>query len=139
MSNRLCNLLLNSKLRNILSSRRISTIVQITKQTRKNHIFNQNIISRSFAVEPIKESDPIPPIDETSWAAEQLKEQGEKLAPAPTEPVFINDPEDFVVNQPSERVKKIAQTMLTMNFIEVNQLVFYLQVNCRNIESNCCF
>ena len=65
-------------------------------------------------------------VTESSWAAEKLTANGEKLEKGPemseillTEALFDN---------PSEKVKKLTDEVLALNVIEVNQLLRRLQV-----------
>ena len=64
-------------------------------------------------------------INESSWAAEDLKNQGETLDSTPKKPIFVDD---AYYQNPSDKIKEIVTQILQLNVIEVHQLMNVLQV-----------
>jgi hypothetical protein len=60
-----------------------------------------------------------------SWASERLQKTGEALESVPTETQILS--EESLTN-PSEKVKKLGNEILSLNMIEVNQLLKVLTV-----------
>lgn len=65
-------------------------------------------------------------ITEKSWAAQNLKSQGETVAKAEAEPITEVNVE--MLRNPSDNVKRISDEILSLSFLEVNQLMLHLQV-----------
>lgn len=63
-------------------------------------------------------------LNETSWAGEALKKQGENLE-KPKEAIYMDD--NFYKN-PSDKIKDIVQQILQLNVVEINQMMTMLQV-----------
>ena len=56
-----------------------------------------------------------------SFAAEQLKAQGEKLTPAPESAIQGPDPD--LLNKTTPKIDKLLEELLHLNVIELNQLM----------------
>ncbi|KAJ1413454.1 hypothetical protein B484DRAFT_455058 [Ochromonadaceae sp. CCMP2298] len=65
-------------------------------------------------------------VTEDSWAAERLGVVGEKVAPGTGMPREV--PEGLV-NEPTAKTTKLAQDILELNMLEVNQLMRVIQVS----------
>ena len=61
-----------------------------------------------------------------SWAASAAKATGEAIEPATPKPDVVFDEES--IKNPSENVKKLCDQILTLNVVEVHQLLNLLQV-----------
>ena len=88
-------------------------------QNRKLFMFKQN--QSSFGMRNFSSI-----LDDSSWAAEGLQKKGEKLAPAPIEPLVVV--EDIRTHPPSIKVKELVHQILTLNVVEIQQLLNILQV-----------
>ena len=65
-------------------------------------------------------------ISQDSWAADDLANMGEKLAPG-TMPLTLLS-EDIMKAEPSANVKRLSDEILALNMIEVSQLMHHMQV-----------
>jgi hypothetical protein len=61
-----------------------------------------------------------------SWAAERLLELGEEVI-EPVDQELVELTEEKLAN-PSEKVKKMAQDVLDLDILEINQLMTLIQV-----------
>jgi hypothetical protein len=79
-------------------------------------------------------------LTENSWAAERLEELGEKLEPEELPATRITKE---LLNDPSAEVTKLAEEILSLNILEVQQLLKAVQVRlpaCRSLRAlvHCC-
>jgi hypothetical protein len=65
-------------------------------------------------------------ITENSWAKERFDEIGVKLEPAPELPLVTYS--DDLINNAPDNIKKLGEEVLSLNVIEMNQLMKYIQV-----------
>ena len=65
-------------------------------------------------------------VTQNSWASERLEELGEQLESGEELPEVEGTEE--LLNSPPERVKELAEDVLSLNVIEVNQFIQYIQV-----------
>ena len=103
-----------------------------TSQNRRTNNTPQNAISSSrFASSEVK-------ITTNSWASERLQEKGETLEKVPDQVEFLSD--ETLVN-PSDKVRRLCTDILSLNMVEVNQLLKALTVTfpyisiCQNITA----
>jgi hypothetical protein len=64
-------------------------------------------------------------LTENSWAAERFEELGEKLEP---EELPVTRMTKELLNTPTEAVTKLAEEILSLNIMEVQQLLKAVQV-----------
>jgi hypothetical protein len=67
-------------------------------------------------------------IKENSWAQEGLLQKGEKLAPLSKEDLELIECTRELYDNPSPKVKRMADEVLSLNVLEVNQLLQLIQV-----------
>jgi hypothetical protein len=65
-------------------------------------------------------------IDESSWAVDGLKKQGEKVAPAPSKVKFYDD---AAFEKPEPKIEEMVQAILALNVVEIHQMLNMLQVS----------
>ena len=66
-------------------------------------------------------------IDSNSWAAERLLAIGEKLEQGPTLP--LTEATDELLMNPSQNIKDLANEIISLNVLEINQLLKAVQVS----------
>lgn len=66
-------------------------------------------------------------ISTNSWASERLQEKGEKLEKSSSATSFISDES---LSNPSAKIKNLSNEILSLNMVEVNQLLKALTVSC---------
>lgn len=64
-------------------------------------------------------------ISESSWAADKLQEAGEVLTPRVGDDIIVDE---NMINQPTDKVKALAEQFLELNAIEASQLLKVIQV-----------
>jgi hypothetical protein len=65
-------------------------------------------------------------VSSSSFAAEALKQQGEKLSPA--QPQEDQAPDADLFDKTSPKVDKLLEELLALNVVEINQLMNAFQV-----------
>ena len=66
-------------------------------------------------------------VNDNSWAADKLRELGEKVEAEPELPLI--EATEELLSKPSPRVLKLLDEILSLNMLEVNQLVSGIQVD----------
>ena len=65
-------------------------------------------------------------VNDNSWASDRLKELGEKIEPGPEQ--TLTEATEELLHSPSPKVQQLIDQILSLNMIEVNQLVTSIQV-----------
>ncbi len=65
-------------------------------------------------------------IDSNSWAADRLLAIGEKLEPGPSLP--LTEATDELLMNPPQNIKELADDIISLNVLEINQLLKAVQV-----------
>lgn len=63
-------------------------------------------------------------VNDGSWAADNLKAQGEKLAPRVGDDIVVNMD---MIDEPSEHIKNLSNEFLKLNAVEASQLLKLIQ------------
>ena len=100
------------------------------KQQQHNIIYSNSIVSHIQKVDrdigrTKRYFSDTAKVTTNSWASERLQKTGEALESVPTETQILS--EESLTN-PSEKVKKLGNEILSLNMIEVNQLLKVLTV-----------
>ncbi len=65
-------------------------------------------------------------LNSTSWASDKLQEAGEKIEKGPEQ--VSSEVTSDMLSTPSPKVQKLVDEVLTLNVVEVNQLIRSIQV-----------
>lgn len=118
------NVLSSSLVRNLSRNAKIcSRIVSAERQVFIS--FRQSAISGSSA--PYSYSSRHSKVTNQSWAADRLEDMGEKLESADPPPLVEGT--DELLSSPPQHVVKLVDEVLSLNVLEINQLLTLIQVS----------